>query len=102
MEDIKYVRDAHGHVYIYVSVHHLSRIGSGLEFVDPPESKPGVVARKIRTLQELREVAKDEGLDIPDGTPFGKAQNIYAAFLNARKEAAVSLGDFNVAGEAVN
>lgn len=91
--DIKYVRDAHGHVYIYVEAHHAERIGSGLTFIEQPQTtvKPEK-QRSYRTLQELREAAAKVGFDIPDGTPFAKAQNLYAGFLK-RKSTITKLDD---------
>lgn len=83
-DDIKYVQDAHGHVYIFVPAYHTERIGNGLEFVEAPAPVVfDIQARVPRTLQELREVASKQGFDIPDETPFAKAQNMYAEFLAA-------------------
>lgn len=37
MDETRYVRDVHGHIYIYVSYYE-DRIGNGLEFVESPQS----------------------------------------------------------------
>jgi hypothetical protein len=89
VEDIKYVKDIHGHVYIYVDAYHADRIGNGLEFTEflvPDKGPVALRERAPRTLVELREAAMRKGLDIPDETPFAKAQNMYAEFLENIKK----------------
>lgn len=101
MSDItKYVRDAAGHIYIYVPAYHSDRIGKGLEFTDRPQAapKPKEARRSYRTLQELREAAAKVGLEIEDGTPFAKAQNIYTKFLSQRTTEAEQIGELEGIG----
>lgn len=114
MSDVRYVKDAHGHIHIYVAQYHAERIGRGLEFIERPQTvaktKTKVEAkRSYRTLQELREAAAKVGFDIPDGTPFAKAQNLFANFLNQENAATTKSGDdlsgigaFDNAGKTTN
>lgn len=109
-DETKYVKDSHGHVYIYVAQYHGDRIGKGIEFIDPPQppaKEKIAVNRSYRTLQELREAAAKSGFDIADGTPFAKAQNMYADFLKRRSAAVVNddlsgIGAFDNAGKTTN
>lgn len=112
-ENAKYVRDSHGHVYIYVELHHAERIGRGLEFVERPQTVAKTKVEKqrsYRTLQELREAAAKVGFDIPDGTPFAKAQNMYAGFLKQQENATTTktgddlsgIGAFDNAGKTTD
>jgi hypothetical protein len=107
MRDQKYVKDVHGHIYVFVPLYHQERIGKGLEFTEPPQAKPTVKpARAPRTLQELREVATRAGFDILDGTPFAKAQNQFAAFMRQPVDSEsvdlAGIGAFDNAGKALN
>lgn len=103
-ENVKYVKDAHGHVYIYVEVHHAERIGRGLEFTEQLQHESQLAVqrqRSYRTLQELREAAAKVGFDIPDGTPFASAQNQYAKFLKSSNDLS-GIGAFDNAGKTTN
>lgn len=110
MSEPRYVKDVHGHVYIYVEQYYADRIGRGLEFTTRPQTKaqPEFKQRPLRTLQEFREVAAKQGFDIPDGTPFAKAQNMYAEFLAKRDVVDApsydlsGIGAFDNAGKAPN
>lgn len=111
MREVQYVKDGHGHIYIFVEQFHADRIGRGLEFVERPQAELQMKEKKqrsFRTLQELREAAAKEGFDIPDGTPFAKAQNLYAAHLKASKSATNTsddlsgIGAFDNAGKTTN
>jgi hypothetical protein len=109
MSETKYVKDSHGHIYIFVEQHHAERIGRGLEFVIRPQAeaqlKTPQKSRSYRTLQELREAAAKVGYEIPDGTPFAKAQNLFASFLKTQQsnrpagEDLIGIGAFDNAGK---
>jgi hypothetical protein len=77
MNTTKYVKDLHGHVYIYTPAYS-TMIGSQLFYCDPPEALTPAVSEVValRTLTEVREAAKEVGLDIPDGTPTNHAKDI--------------------------
>ena len=110
MGDVKYVKDAHGHTYIYVAQYHAERIGHGLEFIERPQpvAKKVEAKRPYRTLQELREAAAKVGFDIPDGTPFAKAQNMFTKFLKqgdaqtTKSDDLSGIGAFDNAGKTTN
>lgn len=112
MKESEFVKDIHGHVYIYVPQYHEERIGRGLEFTEHTQTEAQAKTQKqrsFRTLQELREAAAKVGLDIPDGTPFAKAQNMYAKHLELENETnsisgddLIGLGAFDNAGKTNN
>lgn len=82
MENTGFVKDIHGHVYPYIELYHSERIGTLLQFCESPVTPASTVKLgRARTMQELRELALKEGLDIPADTPFAKAQNMYIAHM---------------------
>ena len=78
MDNTGFVKDIHDHVYIYIPQYHADRIGSSLTFCPAPVTPVSAVKMgKARTMQELRELALRDGLEIPADMPFAKAQNMY-------------------------
>lgn len=85
----KFVRDPHGHVYIYVPEHHLELVGSTLQFCEAPtkglELSPTKTQAKkddkLSTLKAIRAHATAVGLVIPDLTSAEDAQAMLTQFL---------------------
>lgn len=79
--DVRYVKDEHGHVYIYIPAYE-NRLGVTL--FDCPEPDRSVIMTRLNALTDitaLQEAAAQLGCNIPDSMKLSAARKFVEAHL---------------------